>query len=145
MEPTRAAPKFTDARRIDRLCDDFEARWSAGEKPRLEGFVESLPETLRSDGLRALLAIECELLAREGRTPVESDYQARFPGHRKLIAEVFASVRSAADKDTSIAGASTTGKFEQQPATIAASAVSEPPPASIGRFKIVSVLGEGAF
>lgn len=146
MEPTRDMPCFAATRRIDLLCDDFEARWSTGKKPRLEEFVESLPEAIRADGLRALLAVEWELLVREGRTPVVDEYQTRFPEHRSLIAEAFASVRRIGDKDTSVSGgAGATGSFQEQPGTLPASRMSEPPPASIGRFKILSILGEGGF
>lgn len=144
MEPTRAAPCFANARRIDLLCDDFEARWTAGERPRLETFVESLPESLRSDGLRALLAIELELLARERRMPSPDEYQKRFSGHQHLVAEVFAQVPQAANKDTADSGVSTgTGCFHEQPSP--ESAAPKPMSTHVGRFEILAVLGEGAY
>src|SRR5262245_54999993 len=141
MEPKRAAPCFAEARRIDLLCDDFEARWMAGERPRLEGFVASLPESLRSDGLRALLVIELELLARENSRPSPDEYQTRFPGQQGLVAEVFAQMRHAEDKETAISGTPTaTGSFPEPP--ISESAAPEPMPARVARFEILAVLGE---
>src|SRR5262249_57207081 len=54
------------ARRIDRVCDAFEAAWLAGVRPAIEQFLGDTPEPDRSALFRELLAVEVEYRVRGG-------------------------------------------------------------------------------
>lgn len=76
---------FELASRIDEVCGRFEASWTTGDQPRIEVYLEQLPESDRPDLLRDLLANELELLANSGSHAVESSYGDRFPAYRDVV------------------------------------------------------------
>src|SRR5207237_10018054 len=43
------------ARRLDQLCDRFEAAWMAGRRPQLERYLGKLPPSMQLELLRELL------------------------------------------------------------------------------------------
>ena len=53
MEPVETRLSFDLERRIDALCDRFEARWAAGDAPRIEDYLRPFPAPLRGDLLLA--------------------------------------------------------------------------------------------
>jgi WD40 repeat protein len=67
--------------RIDRACDDFEAAWkagaAAGQRPRIEQFLEAMPERMAL--AVHLVALEVEYRRRAGEEPHVEEYQERFP------------------------------------------------------------------
>ena len=71
------------ARRLDPICDAFEAAWraarSSGARPRIEDFLRDLPEPARALLLRELLLAEVHYRRQLGEHPQPEDYQARFP------------------------------------------------------------------
>jgi hypothetical protein len=69
-------------RRIDELCDRFEAAWRAGQRPRIEECLRESPQEERAQLLGELLPLELVYRLEE--------YQQRFPDHRELIRAVFA-------------------------------------------------------
>lgn len=81
---------FELASRIDEVCGRFEAAWTAGEQPRIESYLQQLPESDRPDLLRDLLANELELLADSGNRADESLYYNRFPEFVDVVKTVFA-------------------------------------------------------
>jgi serine/threonine protein kinase/WD40 repeat protein len=131
------------ARQIDELCDRFESQWRGGKRPRIEDFLAAAPAKLRPELLKHLLPLELELRATAGETPVEAQYRERFAEHASVIAEAFAGLASKrAATDTSVSSSSVrTASFRADPTP----AKAEPAPAAIGRFKILAVLGQGAF
>src|SRR5262245_53253707 len=76
-----------EARRIDRVCDRFEAAWKAGQGPRLEDYLDACGEPQRSALLGQLLLLDWEYRRRVGDDP-RSDYLTRFPGESTLIEAV---------------------------------------------------------
>src|SRR5580700_758005 len=82
--------------RVSRAVAAFEAAWQAakGENgsapPRLEVFLEAIPEAEPLAYLRELLAVELECRTKQGEIPALEDYQARFPAHAEAIQAVFA-------------------------------------------------------
>jgi hypothetical protein len=90
MEPVESRLSFDLERRIDALCDGFEARWAAGEAPRIEDYLRPFPAPLRGDLLRALLPVEIELRARDGAPPTREECHRRFPDYAREVADVFA-------------------------------------------------------
>src|SRR5262245_15465276 len=76
-------------RRIDRCCDQFEAAWTAGQRPRLEDFLAADSEAERRALFQALLALEVELSSGDGRVPELQAYQTRFPDLSDVVQQVF--------------------------------------------------------
>lgn len=53
---------------IDRLADQFEREFKAGQEPQIEAFLERLPD-LRADVLQELITLEIELRRSAGQQP----------------------------------------------------------------------------
>ena len=87
-ESRRAPP----VRRLDALCDRFEAAWAAGQRPRIEEELADTPESERPALLRRLLVLELEVRHGQSEQPTRREYQERFPGYVALVEEVFAEV-----------------------------------------------------
>lgn len=60
----QADPSLSLARRVDAVCDRFEAEWRAGRRPRIDDFVAAAPESDREALRQALRAVELELRGR---------------------------------------------------------------------------------
>ena len=80
------------ARRVDQVCDRFEAAWQAAgsrdQRPRIEDYLQDAPETERPLLLRGLLAVELEHRCQSGETLVVEEYRERFPAQGELVADV---------------------------------------------------------
>src|SRR5687768_183487 len=72
-------------RRVDAVCDQYEADWKAGKQPRIENYLGGSVEPERSALLRALLQLEMDLLGRQQLRPDAAAYRARFPQHASLV------------------------------------------------------------
>jgi WD40 repeat protein/serine/threonine protein kinase len=66
-------------RRADQACDCFEAAWKIGQRPRLEDYLEGLPETDRLNVLRELIPLEIDYRRLLGEEPGPEEYLERFP------------------------------------------------------------------
>jgi serine/threonine-protein kinase len=77
-------------KRIDRLCDRFEAAWSARERPRIEDYLRGLGEPERSELLGSLLDVEIEIRTRKDENPTVDEYLARFPHDAAVVKAAFA-------------------------------------------------------
>ncbi len=73
---------------VDEICDRFEAAWCAGDRPRIEDFLDGATHLSRRTLLRHLLAVEFDYRGRLGESPEESEYRSRFPGQEGLIDSV---------------------------------------------------------
>jgi serine/threonine protein kinase len=134
------------ARRVDQVCDRFEAAWQAaattGQRPRLEDYLPDASETECCLLLRELLAVELEYRCQRGETPAVEEYRARFPAQQGLVAELF---RETAGSLGAYAGGadssrqSVTSGPELQPAEAAEQ------PLCLGRYRITGILGHGGF
>jgi serine/threonine-protein kinase len=93
-----------EARRIDQICDRFEAAWKAGQRPVLEEYLRAAGEPERSVLLRQLLLLDWDFRRRAGDRPAGGDYLARFPGDQALIDAVGREMNPHADDTPSPAG-----------------------------------------
>ena len=75
--------------RVDRACDDFEAAWRAGHRPRIEDALAEAAGPEQSVLLRALLASELELRRKFGEQLSPEEYLGRFPEYPELVRSVF--------------------------------------------------------
>jgi serine/threonine-protein kinase len=66
------------AQRINAICDRFERAWQAGPRPRLEDYLDEVPEPERSALLRELIALDMAYRQQAGEQPQPDDYRARF-------------------------------------------------------------------
>lgn len=130
-------------KRIDAICDHFEADWVAGKHPALECYISATTAEERAELLRSLLRLEIELSSTKGQAATQESYAARFPDDASIIQSVFQEVQSPSPKseasaDTSVTQDSTSsGKGQSEAA--------RETPTKIGRFEILGVLGQGAF
>lgn len=78
------------ARRIDAVCDAFEAAWHAApraeQRPRIEDYVCQQPGPERAALLRELLLVELDL---RGDVPLLAEYQQRFPQDGAVLEDIF--------------------------------------------------------
>ena len=73
------------ARRRERLCTRFGTDWQAGQRPRIEDYLEEVENLERAALLRELVALELELRLVRGDRPVLQGYRDRFPEYLSLI------------------------------------------------------------
>jgi eukaryotic-like serine/threonine-protein kinase len=78
-----------DHRRVDHICDAFEAAWQAGARPHIEQYLGDAPKARRGKLLRELLALEIEYRIRAGDQPSPGEYLPRFPGQTAVVKAVF--------------------------------------------------------
>ncbi len=74
---------------VDGLCDEFEARWRRGERPRIEEFLAHVAEEHRRELLGHLVTIDVHWRCRNGETPTAEEYARMFPGDRETIDRQF--------------------------------------------------------
>jgi hypothetical protein len=67
------------AEQVNRVCDQFEAAWQAGQRPRIEDHLGEAPDPARAYLLRELIALDVAFRLRQGEAPRSADYHARFP------------------------------------------------------------------
>jgi serine/threonine-protein kinase len=86
----RRSPE-SPARRVDAPCDRFEAAWRAGQRPRIEDYLDEGADTERLVLARQLLVLELELRRAGGESPDPHEYRQRFFDHRDLVEAAFGS------------------------------------------------------
>jgi eukaryotic-like serine/threonine-protein kinase len=111
----RSGLPYSRLLRLNDICDRFEEVARTGAIPRIEDYLESVPETERSFLLGELLAQELELRVERGECPVPEEYQARFPLHSEIIAGAFGClVAGPTASDTTVSPGSGTTEFEDR-------------------------------
>jgi len=83
---------LTARARIDRVCLAFEDAWKAGERPRIEQYLEGTPKPERCALLRELLLMESYYRCQSGESLGPDEYHARFPDHRQVVTDVLGSL-----------------------------------------------------
>ena len=136
---------------IDQLCDDFELAWQNGDRPTIESVLQQEKIEDRSGLLFELVRLETSLREAAGQKPRIGEYLGRFPGDASVIESAFAA-SLAADNSTGRKSNpldATTDRSSDSPDGPAAVAEtqlsSDSASETIGRYRIVRLLGEGAF
>ena len=167
MKPSPELLSPTLAAQVDQRCERFEEEWQAGRAPRIEDYLAVAPYALHEALLHSLLKTELVLVVRGGNLPEQDAYLQRFPVDTKLVNDVFDEMRQAfavqesppveagmtvsmRSKGTdSPDGPSTKVEPTHVAAPVAALnkhiAVASGTPTEIGRFKVLAILGQGAF
>jgi serine/threonine-protein kinase len=94
--------ELEQARRIHAFCEEFEMRWRAGERPRIEDMLARAEKRDEPALLDELLPLELELRREAGEKPSSVEYRSRFPDAPTWADEAFA---EAAGSDASPNGA----------------------------------------
>lgn len=64
---------------FDQLCDQFDASWAKGDQPRLNSFVDQVPESDQESLCKLLIPIDIEYRVRNGESVSGKDYQFLGP------------------------------------------------------------------
>lgn len=126
---------------IDQLVSRFRNDWRAGNRPRIEAYLEGNPRLERRDLFRAFLAAEMHERRMRGESPAAEEYGVRFREFNDLVAEEFG------DTGTSLADSSKaelcepTGNWLWQLPEIHVAESGTPE----NRYRILGQLGAGAF
>jgi WD40 repeat protein len=159
-----AAPHAARELQMNRLCDQFEAAWKAGTRPRIEEFMGKASVSGRETLLRDLVSLDVYYRRLGGGAPSVGDYEARFAGQRTLVVQAFnAAATAGSDTDFPNSGldrnspestselADSTKKLTDPvlnrkivPSTGGASTAAEPSN-QLGRYVLESLLGQGGF
>ena len=70
---------LSKVRRIDSICDRFEAAWNAGTRPVIEAFLNDTPATEQAAVLRELVILDLHYRRHAGEILQPADYLTRFP------------------------------------------------------------------
>ncbi len=83
MEPQSyeesAVPPLSQLRRLDRLCDQFEAAWKAAPRPRIDAFLAEVPPAEWPALLRELLILDLDYRRQLGEHPTLEQYRSEYP------------------------------------------------------------------
>lgn len=77
-----------DLEKVSRICGRFENSLQAGSSPRLEEWIDRLPEVWRGELLRRLILLETAAFAQRGIKIDWDDYQRRFPKYQALFSDL---------------------------------------------------------
>ena len=72
-------------KRIDELCDQFEAAWKADERPRLEQYLQEVAEADRPELFQQLFPLELHWRLRRQEEPTLEEYVGRFPQYAREV------------------------------------------------------------
>jgi serine/threonine protein kinase len=140
------------AKRVNEICDRFEAAWKAGQRPAIEDCIVAIPEPEQRALLGELLALEIELRRNSGDVPGPEEYEERFPQHVELIRAAFAGAPSQSVECANggnVEPSTSSMPFDDNSDVDQSTPLpAEPPPAPperIGRYKVCRRLGGGTY
>jgi serine/threonine-protein kinase len=96
-------------KRVDEICNRFEAAWQAGQRPRIEDCLATVLESERAFLLEHLLALEVAYRRDQGESPLPEEYRQRFPEYAGVV-------------QTVLVGAGVPGAGHPSPSPVSASA-----------------------
>jgi len=123
------SPDLEAARRIHRICEDFESRWRGGGRPRIEEIREQDDDSLFEE----LLILEIELRCEAGERPSPDEYRARFPGSAARVEAAFAHLVVAGGSTSEPATTLTAADQARDPVTAAIAPTGAGPKHSLPR------------
>ncbi|MGA2255843.1 MAG: serine/threonine-protein kinase [Thermoguttaceae bacterium] len=65
--------------RANRICDQFEAAWKAGPRPKIDEFLAEIPRAEWPDMLRELLILDLHYRRQIGESPTPEGYRTEHP------------------------------------------------------------------
>jgi serine/threonine protein kinase/formylglycine-generating enzyme required for sulfatase activity len=119
-------------------CDHFEGAWRGGHQPRIEDYLNAVPEPGRPALLRSLLLVEWECRRRDGETPAVQEYRQRFPEHAELVQAVWNE-----DGELAVQRLGEAERIDTGPERVSDGGSAHP--ARLGRYPVTAHLGAGNF
>jgi tetratricopeptide (TPR) repeat protein len=89
-QPTHDLLSLAAERRVDAVCQRFEAAWKSGTRPDLGNFLSSSTGAERSALLRELVLLDLEYRRHVGETPRPEEYLGQFPDSDDALSDLFA-------------------------------------------------------
>jgi serine/threonine-protein kinase len=135
---------FDTLERIDRACTRFEQAWRSGGRPDLRDYLTGAGAE-RSALFCELLKVELEIRLKRGEQPSAAEYRQRFPDEADQIDAIVDDVlgEPARQKEA------TEGRRvdPRDTATLRAADSAKPArlPATLARYRVERILGQGAF
>ncbi|MDR3636748.1 MAG: serine/threonine protein kinase [Isosphaeraceae bacterium] len=123
---------------VDRLCDQFEADWSAGRAPRIEDVLAEAPLPAAPALLRELVLLELALARGRGERLSPEWYRARFPDHAGIVDEAFLEAG-----EVEAASSATAGDWKDNPTIGEGIRISASVLPSIAGYELLGELGRG--
>jgi serine/threonine protein kinase len=74
---------------IDSICREYRALWKQGKRPRLEPWIDQVPEDAQPQLFLNLLQTEIAFRLRAKETPASDDYLKRFPHFSRQVRQAF--------------------------------------------------------
>ncbi len=99
---------LSQVQRIDQVCDQFEAAWKAGPRPRFDDFLAEVPPAHGPDLLRELLILDLDYRRQLGESPTLEQYRSEYPA---LELDRFAELFTERPQPASSSPAETTLQF----------------------------------
>lgn len=116
---------------VDQLCEQFERAWQSGGRPRITDYFGTTSDGARRALFQELLLLDIDYRRTHGEQPLRTDYAASLPTDAAVIETIF-------DADDPV---DTRG----QPAEPTQDVAGKRLPASLGRYRVIRRIGEGAF
>jgi len=127
-------------RQVERLCDKFVEAFRAGERPRIEDYLAEVSDVAKGHLLKELIAEEVELRRASGESPALEEYRARFPNDMETVEAGFAAGCHDVQSTEEMHGRDDP-RHAEEPMPVEYRTI----PERIGRYIVVSCLGEGGF
>lgn len=132
--------------RVDQACDEFARQWKSGLTPRIEEFLARVEAEDRQYLLPELIAEECNQRRAAGESVEPDEYLRRFPGDISVVESALAALTERHGTNQSIKSTSNRRADEESHNVgQSSSPLSAEVPDSIGRYRIIRILGQGAF
>ena len=90
---------FLRRQQLERVCDDFESEWRAGQRPSIEEFLRQVEGDEQIDLFRTLVEIDAHYRSLQGETPSPLDYQS-FGEFANVVEDVLANAARGNDATT---------------------------------------------
>ena len=85
----KTEPMVSPLLELERICDQFEASWRAGQRPRIEEFLARGAVAERGKLLVGLLETELELRTEAKEACTLAEYRSRFPDQAERVEAVY--------------------------------------------------------
>ncbi|MCA9041293.1 MAG: protein kinase [Planctomycetaceae bacterium] len=116
---------------VNKLCNHFEKSWQANKSPKLEAYLQKVPENIRPILLEELVPIEMDYRERRGERLDIHELLSRFPGSDRASLEELLETRA---QDQTLPIASTPQVSSNQTAVL---------PEELGDYRLTDKLGRG--
>ncbi|MEI8020949.1 MAG: hypothetical protein WCH39_22280, partial [Schlesneria sp.] len=77
-----------DLRRIASAREAFRSSWQSNQRPEIEEYLRTFPESLKQVVLSELLTLDCGFRRAAGEACSLADYSTRFPQYAETLSKM---------------------------------------------------------